>query len=298
MSYVPPDRLLRAVLYGGGATLLLLDLFFLGQAAATRNYVPLVPVLAGILTAGGLLFILYAEQRAREDDRKAHWRIAKVSHQLTAPLQLLQEDLASLKDNSANLPSTQRFQIKQMATKSKVVLENIRDVFLTLQAQEGTISQATQAQDVCPLVDHVYRQLTPLASAHNIKIQLKPLCPQAVVRVDKKLFLIAITHVMENAIYYSRTPGQVTVHIVRGQKDVRVVVQDRGIGIASQDESAVFRPWARGRHADQYDPDGIGIGLALTRLILKEFNGSIHWTKKSPGLGTIFTIHLPLKPTR
>ncbi|HBE89584.1 MAG: hypothetical protein A3G57_03735 [Candidatus Andersenbacteria bacterium RIFCSPLOWO2_12_FULL_45_8] len=294
MSYVPPDRLLRAVLYGGGATLLLLDLYFLIEAALTRNYVPLVPVMAGIFTAGGLLLIVYAEQRAREDDKIAHHRIARVSHQLTAPLQLLQEDLSNLLVNSDNLPSDQRLRVKQMATRSKVVLDNIRDVFLTLQAQEGKISQAIEAQDICPLVDQLRQQIAPLASAHNVNLQYKPFCPSATVRVDKKLFLIALTHVIENAVYYSRTPGHVTVHIVRGKKHVRIIIQDRGIGIAPSDADAVFRPWARGEQSAQYDPDGIGIGLALTRLILREFGGYISWTKKSPGLGTIFTIRLPL----
>ncbi|HBE89581.1 MAG: hypothetical protein A3G57_03715 [Candidatus Andersenbacteria bacterium RIFCSPLOWO2_12_FULL_45_8] len=78
------------------------------------------------------------------------------------------------------------------------------------------------------------------------------------------------------------------------KKHARIIVQDRGIGIAPSDTDAVFRPWARGEQSAQYDPDGIGIGLALTRLILREFGGYIFWTKKSPGLGTIFTIRLPL----
>lgn len=298
MSYAPPGRLLRAALYGGGATLLLLDLYFLAAAALTRNFVPLVPVLAGILTAGGLLFIVYSEQRAREDDKKAHYRIARVSHQLTTPLQLLQEDLADLLANAKHLPSKQRLQIKQMATKSKIVLDNIRDVFLTLQAQEGRISQAIAAQDICPLVEQVHQHIAPLASAHNVTLNFKALCPSAMVRVDKKLFLLAMTHVLENAVYYSLTPGQVSVHIVRGKKYARIIIQDRGIGIKPADAAAVFTPWARGDSAAQYDPDGIGIGLALTRLILKEFKGTIHWTKKSPGLGTIFTIHLPLVQTK
>ena len=294
MSYVPPGRLLRAVLYGGGTALLLLDLYFLATATFTRNFVPLVPVLAGIFTAGGLLFIVYGEQRAHEDDKKAHWRIARVSHQLTAPLQLLQEDLSGILANAGTLPSDQRLKIKNMATRSKVVLENIRDVFLTLQAQEGRISQTIEAQDICQLMDQARQLVAPLASAHNVQLQYKAFCPSALARVDKKLFLIAITHVLENAIYYSRTPGEVKVHIVRGKKDVRLIIQDRGIGISPLENEVVFTPWARGENAAQYDPDGIGIGLALARLILKEFKGTIHWTKKSPGLGTIFTIRLPL----
>ena len=62
-------RLLRTFLYGGGSALLLLDLYFLARATLTGNFVPIVPVLAGILTAAGLLFIVYAEQRERAENR-------------------------------------------------------------------------------------------------------------------------------------------------------------------------------------------------------------------------------------
>jgi len=287
----------RAILYGGGTTLLLIDVYFLVEATLTRNFVPIVPILAGIFTAGGLLFIVYAEQRAREDDKKAHRRIARVSHQLTTPLQMLQDDLADLQKNSSKLPSKQRMQLKRMATKSKVVLDNIRDVFLALQAQEGTIAQEIKVQDVCEIVDELYLTVSPLASAHNVTLRLKKHCPQAVVKVDKHLFKIALTHVIENAIFYSLTPGQVNVSITKGKNYTRIIVEDRGLGITDQDSDIVFRPFARGEESAKYEPDGIGIGLALTKLILKEFRGSITWQNKTRGTGTQFVIRLPLLKT-
>jgi K+-sensing histidine kinase KdpD len=294
MSFTPPGRTLRAILYGGGTALLLLDTFFLIQAAFTRNFVPIVPVIAGIFTALGLLLIVYAEQRAREDDKKAHRRIARVSHQLTTPLKMLQEDINEVLDNANKLPSNQRLQLKRMSTKSNIVLDNIRDVFLTLQAQEGKISQEIQAHDICQLIEEANKRVASLASARNTDIQFKKHCPKALARVDKRLFLIVLTHVLENAIYYSLTPGKINLNIVKGNKYTRIIVRDRGVGIKKSEADIVFKPFARGDDAAKYDPDGIGIGLALSKLIINEFKGTISWTKKTPGTGTQFEIRLPL----
>ena len=294
MPFTPPGRIFRAILYGGGATLLILDTFFLIKAAITDNYVPIVPIIAGIFTALGLLSIVYAEQRAREDDKKAHRRIARVSHQLTTPLKILQEDLVDIIENAEKLPSKQRLQLKRMSTKSRIVLDNIRDVFLALQALEGKISQEVQAHDVCQLMEEANKRVSALASARNTDIHFKKLCPKALARVDKRLFLIAVTHVLENAIYYSLTPGKITVNVIKGKKFTRIIVQDRGIGIKKSEADIVFKPFARGDDAAKYDPDGIGVGLALSKLIIKEFKGTLSWTKKTPGTGTRFEIRLPL----
>jgi two-component system sensor histidine kinase SenX3 len=109
--------------------------------------------------------------------------------------------------------------------------------------------------------------------------------------------LIALAHVLENAIFYTLTPGYVNVTVLRGKKQVRVVVQDRGIGINQADELVVTRPFARGAQAEQYDPDGIGLGLALTQLILREMKGRLVWKSNAAKAGSEFELQLPLHVT-
>ena len=293
MVFSSPQRYLRLFLYGGGSALLLLDVFFLLRAALTSNFVPIVPILAGILTAAGLLFVVYAEQRAREEDKRDHTRISRVAHQLANPLNNLQSNLESLLSDADKLPAEQRFKIKRMATKSTVVLENIRDLFLTLQAQEGNIAQEVRVYDVCALVREAHRRAKPLASAHNVELILATHCTKAPVRLDRRLMLIALAHLIENAIIYTQTPGLVNIAVTRGKHRIRIIVQDRGTGISAADALLVERPFARGADAEQYDPDGIGLGVALTRLIVREFGGRLAWHNRAKRAGSQFEIHLP-----
>lgn len=288
------QRVARAIFYGGASTILALDLFFLFRAVFTTNFVPILPIFVGILTAAGILIILHSEQRARDEDARDHRRISRVAHQLTNPLKVLQTELDQLILSADELPAEQRLQLKKMATKSDVLLENIRDVFLTLQAQEGRISQNIRAYDTCTLVQEAVDRANNLASAKNVKLVLKAHCPDASAKVDRQLFLLVLAHVLENAITYTRTPGLVNIAVAKGKTKVRIIIQDRGIGIKRDEVHLIDRPFARGSEAEKYDPDGIGLGIALSHLIIKEFRGHLTWHSRPNRAGSEFVIHLPL----
>lgn len=297
MNRAQAASLLHSFLYGGASVLLALDLFFLVKAVFQQNFVPLVPVVAGVLLAGGLLLVLYAEQNIREEEKKDHRRLSRVATQLESPLKSLDEDLKYLTKKADELPAEARMKLKHMETKSSVLLENVRDVFLMLRAQEGKISQTKRMYDGCTLLKEAVDRAHKLASAHNAELLIKTHCYDAPIAVDRQLFFIAIGHVLENAILYSLRPGLVNVSVSRGQNQVRIAVQDRGVGVKDQDKDAIFRPFARGDKAGQFDPDGIGVGLTLSRLIVQEFGGTLTWKNRTDSTGSLFEIKLPLAKT-
>lgn len=277
--------------------LLLFNIFFMASAVLHGNFVPLLPILAGILTAAGLLLIISIEHHARLEDRRDHRRISRVSGQLENPLRSLEEDIAAVAGSAGSLPGEARLVLKRMETKSKVVLENIRDLFLMLQAEEGRLAHDIRTHDACTLVQEAIRRSRPLASARNVELDAKNYCQDAAIRVDKRLFLIALTHLIENGILYTLKPGKVNISVTRGTKSARIIVEDRGVGIKAEDAPVIFQPFARGHAAAQFDPDGIGVGLTLSRLIIRQFGGELHWRSREGRLGSEFEITLPLVRT-
>lgn len=288
------QSIIRAILYGGASTLLLLDIFFLIKAALQDQFVSIVPIIAGVFITAGLIFIIYAERKNRLQDKEEHRRLSRVAHQLENPLQILEEDLSYLSSNSSRLPAEEKLKLKRMNTKAKVLLENVRDVFLMLEAQSGQLRIKEGAYDLCTLLREALEKIKPLASARNVEVVLKAHCDTAVVKVDRHLFLIAVTHLLENAITYTLTPGLVNVAIIKGNKSVRIVIQDRGVGIRLQDTETIFLPFARGEKADQFDPDGIGVGLTLARLIATHLGGKLRWEQREHTAGTQFEMTFPL----
>ena len=284
----------RSFLYGGASMLLLFDLFFLLRALITDNFVPIVPIVAGIFTAAGLLFLVYAEHQSREQDKRDHRRISRVAHQLESPLRALEENISQMSAAGDKLPSELRIKLKHMETKTKVLLENVRDVFLTLQAQDHPVSQEVRTYDLCVLVEEAYKRLLPLAQAKNVELISKAHCQNASVRVDRRLFLLTLSHLIDNAITYTMTPGVVNIAVIKSGRNVKILVQDRGVGIKEKDVASIFTPFFRGENAADYEPDGIGVGLALSRMLVREWKGKISWRNRPRGMGSEFEIILPL----
>ena len=187
--------------------------------------------------------------------------------------------------------------LKRMETKASVLLENVRDVFLMFRAQDSTIAQEKRAYDVCALIDEAVGQVESVASAKNVTIVKKMHCHDAPIYVDRHLFLIAFVHILENAIRYTLTPGMVNIAIIKGKKTVRIIVQDRGIGVKKKDKENILLPFARGDKADQYDPDGIGVGLTLARLVMREHKGTMQWKNREGSTGIEVEINMPLWTT-
>lgn len=294
MKTSSPHTILHSFLYGGACALLAIDLYFLVIAVFHGVLAPVVPLFAGICITGGLLFIVYAEGKARGDDRREHRRLSRVASQLEQPIQSLEDDIEYLVRNADTLPAEIRLKLKRMNTKTRVVLENVRDIFLMLRAQGGKVSQETKVYNVCSLVQESVARVQALASARNVEIIQKTYCEDAPVRLDRNLFLIALTHILENGILYTLKPGLVNIVVMRGKTFVRIIVQDRGIGVKEEDVHAIFDPFVRGQHANQYDQDGIGVGLTLSRLLIHEFNGKLTWKQRSESSGLEFEIKLPL----
>lgn len=297
MTRPNPRTIFHAFMYGGGCVLLVINLLFLVKALFEKDYVPVVPILASILVVGGLLLVVLAEHQARQYDRREHRRLSRVAYQLEAPLQTLHEDFIKLVKGSRELPAAERMRLKKMETTSKVILENVRDVFLMLRAQGSVIATDVRIYDLCVLTKESIDRIAPLASAHNTEILQKTHCSDAPVRVDRRLFLIALVHMLENGILYSLTPGLLNVAVIRGKSFARIVVQDRGIGVTAHDQFSIFEPFVRGRKAEQFDPDGIGVGLTLARLIIREFGGTLTWRPRGASAGSEFEIRLPLVRT-
>jgi signal transduction histidine kinase len=288
------EKIFRSFLYGGAATLLTFDVFFLLKAVITSNFIPIVPILAGVFTASGLLVVVYAEHYARQQDKQEHRRISRVAHQLESPLHALRDDFDYLVKESTGLPAELKMKLKRMESRTHTLLENIRDVFLMLQAHEGPISKEPRVYDLCTLMHDIIEYEKKVASARNVEIVHQSHCTRAPAKVDRNLFQIALRHLVNNAITYTLTPGLVAISITRSANKIRITVQDRGVGIGQEEARAMWQPFARGKHADQFDPDGIGVGLTLSRLIIREFGGDIVYHDRTDSRGSQFEIHLPI----
>ncbi|MFP5378501.1 MAG: sensor histidine kinase, partial [Vicinamibacteria bacterium] len=109
----------------------------------------------------------------------------------------------------------------------------------------------------------------------------------------------AVQNLVGNAVKYGGARPWVRVSARAGRvgraPGVLVTVEDRGLGIASEDRAHVFEPFYRGREAVARQIQGSGLGLSLVSRIAAAHGGRVT-LESEPGRGSRFTLHLPAAP--
>jgi signal transduction histidine kinase len=114
------------------------------------------------------------------------------------------------------------------------------------------------------------------------------------VDADPERLRTAIEHILNNALRFS-PPGS-TVHVTVGRREnrARVVVKDQGIGLARSHLAVIFRKYGRIETPGTKDKIGVGLGLYVAKLIVEAHSGSVSAGSVGLGLGSTFTLDLPL----
>ena len=214
---------------------------------------------------------------------------ANAAHELRTPLSLMQVQLDLYNstrhpDNDADTLQTIKMITEQNGRLSKMV-KTLLDM-----SELQTVGQDDKIM-VDALVDEVLADLDPLAQEKNIKLTGK--CKNIMMVGSDILIYRLVYNLVENAIKYNHSGGQVTVTAYRKEKHVYLSVEDTGNGIPEELRERVFEPFFRVDKSRSRELGGVGLGLALVREIVRVHDGSIT-VRSNPSGGTVFDVILPL----
>ena len=214
---------------------------------------------------------------------------ANAAHELRTPLSLMQVQLDLYNstrhpDNDADTLQTIKMVTEQNGRLSKMV-KTLLDM-----SELQTVGQDDKTM-VDALVDEVLADLDPLAQEKNIKLTGK--CKNITMVGSDILIYRLVYNLVENAIKYNHSGGQVTVTAYRKEKHVYLSVEDTGNGIPEELRERVFEPFFRVDKSRSRELGGVGLGLALVREIVRVHDGSIT-VRSNPSGGTVFDVILPL----
>ena len=214
---------------------------------------------------------------------------ANAAHELRTPLSLMQVQLDLYNstrhpDNDADTLQTIKMVTEQNGRLSKMV-KTLLDM-----SELQTVGQDDKIM-VDALVDEVLADLDPLAQEKNIKLTGK--CKNITMVGSDILIYRLVYNLVENAIKYNHSGGQVTVTAYRKEKHVYLSVEDTGNGIPEELRERVFEPFFRVDKSRSRELGGVGLGLALVREIVRVHDGSIT-VRSNPSGGTVFDVILPL----
>ena len=212
---------------------------------------------------------------------------ANAAHELRTPLAQMQVQLDLYHSNGHPDNDADTVQMIKMVTEQNDRLNKMVKTLLDMSELQTVGRDDEIVLDA--LVDEVLEDLEPLAEGKNIRLIGK--CKDITMVGSDILIYRLVYNLVENAIKYNHSGGQVTVTADRREKHVYLSVKDTGTGIPEELKERVFEPFFRVDKSRSRELGGVGLGLALVREIVRVHDGSIT-VKSNPSGGTIFEVVL------
>jgi two-component system, OmpR family, sensor histidine kinase SenX3 len=239
-----------------------------------------------------------SERRRLEEIRRDF--IANVSHELKTPmgaLGLLAETLQFEHDQVIANRLAER--IHSEAFRVNRIIEDLLD----LSRLESEGAPAREPVPVALFVAEAIERIRTAAEQRDVKVISKESEGTVVVIGDRRQLVSAVHALLENAVTYSPTDGEVTITVERSDRSadpevaegpiVRITVTDQGIGIPAKDLERIFERFYRVDPGRARQTGGTGLGLSIVRHVAQNHGGQVTVTSRE-GEGSTFTLDLPL----
>ena len=176
-------------------------------------------------------------------------------------------------------------EISRQAEKLEFLIQSLTKMS---RLESNILTVKPREQDLERLIREAAADVMP--KADKKQIQVVNTCVDNIrAYYDLKWTKEALYNVLDNAVKYSQPGGKVTLSVMEYELYAAVSVKDEGIGISEADTPKIFGRFYRAESVQQ--ADGVGIGLYLTREILKRQNGYIK-VKSAPGKGSEFILYI------
>jgi signal transduction histidine kinase len=173
------------------------------------------------------------------------------------------------------------------------LLDEVHEV-VTLEAGAGEVLR--ERVELGPLLGELAVLVQPLARERSIDVTVADIPPAAVAVADRRRLTQVVLNLLSNAIKYSSANAQVEIRCEMVDRRARVAIADTGPGITPERIGGLFEPFER-LGAESGIVGGSGIGLALSRRLVELMDGTLD-VESEPGVGTTFTVDLPLARSR
>ena len=241
--------------------------------------------------------ILVSAQRAQRLAKAQIDFVAGVSHELRTPLAVI----CSAAENLADGVVGEKARIAEYGTLIRDEGRRLTAmVEQTLQFAAGQSNRQTyqlKRHPVAEIVEDALQQAKPALESADYHVEKTVAADLPAVEADAAALSQTLQNLIGNAVKYGGASRWVGVRAESaeapaGGQEVRISVEDKGLGISSHELPHVFDPFFRGKQATSRQIRGTGLGLSLARDAVVAMGGRIS-VKSANGEGSTFTIHLP-----
>lgn len=256
---------------------------------------PFTPDELRLITGRGLekrKLVLETLALRREKELLREHFAAIVSHELKSPLATTQQHLFSLSaELSDQLTEDQQRRFERIQTRINDLMKLIHTWLRAISVDINTIKEKFQPTALPVIVSKALESVQPHAIRKDISITFSIAEDIPMIYGDEGTLVESIVNIVGNAIKYSPAGSTVGITAIQVENQIKISVQDNGIGISKEDMPFIFEDFFTSSDENKAGR-GSGVGLALTKRILEAHNGTITFESEL-GQGSTFELWLP-----
>jgi signal transduction histidine kinase/CheY-like chemotaxis protein len=237
--------------------------------------------------------LMISEASLREADRKKDEFLATLAHELRNPLAPIRNAVKLIEAEEATLQQVQwaRLIIARQTQRMALLLDDLLDVS---RITRGRLTLKMAQVDLHTVIEAAIEVARPLIEAKNQVLSVE-LPPQSLtLSCDALRLSQALSNLLTNAGKYTDAGGRITLYVRATALELMFGVIDTGIGLDPKVISGIFEMFSQLDAAIDRAEGGLGIGLALVKGLVGLHGGRVEARSPGVGLGSEFTLHLPL----
>lgn len=241
----------------------------------------------------GIVMILQDITERQKIDNMQREFVANVSHELKTPLTSIKSYTETLLDGALSDTETAKQFLSVVNSESDRMGRLVKDL-LQLSRLEYQREKWNKVQaNLIEILKAAVLKMNISAKSKNQHLNCLFKEENICVYVDKDSIEQVILNIISNAIKYTQEYGRVDIDTIKTEDEVRIIIQDNGIGIPKEDLPRLFERFYRVDKARSRALGGTGLGLSIAKQIMKEHQGDIE-IESHEGKGTRVSIILPL----
>jgi len=221
--------------------------------------------------------------------------IGSVSHELRTPLTSILGYLELALDDPGMSDDT-RHMIDVSYRNAERLAALVADLLLAASTADSTLPVTIETSKLTNIVRFTIEDQRVYAAEREITI-IDELELDVTAEIDPLRIRQVMDNLLSNAIKYNRHSGEIMVSLVTREHDAVISVRDTGLGISTPDLAQLFDRFFRTETARSSATVGTGLGLGITRDIVRRHGGDLVVTSEL-GVGSVFTVTLPLSTER
>ncbi|HEY1228389.1 MAG TPA: ATP-binding protein, partial [Ramlibacter sp.] len=232
-----------------------------------------------------------AQEALRRADRQKDDFLATLAHELRNPLAPLRTGLAVLQGGADEAAARRTRQIMERQLQHMVrLVDELLDI---ARISQGKVVLRREVLSIHEVLEHAVDGSRPLLDAQGHKFAWAGADRALHVHGDMTRLAQVVGNLLNNAAKYTPPGGHVALRVEPDGPDLRIVVEDTGVGIPRDMLGRVFERFVQADEHLERAQGGLGIGLSVVRSLVEMHGGRVAADSAGPGMGSRFVVWLP-----